>query len=225
MKEKNGNLEKLYENDIFAGIEKGRLESVLNRLDTKTVSYEKGAAILLAGNEITSIGLVLSGLIHIIKEDYYGNRSIMAKAGKGQLFGEVFACAGLKISPVSIFAAESASIMFINCEKILTGYDENESELGVYDVLRSNLLRIVSEKALYLNQKIDFLSKRTTREKLLAYLSSQADRYGSKTFAIPFNRQELADFLCVERSAMSAELSRMKRDGLIDYNKNLFHLF
>ena len=123
--------------------------------------------------------------------------------------------------PVSVFAAENCRIMFMDCGKVIRTCSRS---CPFHGTLISNLLRIVSEKALFLNRKIDFLSKRSTREKLLAFLSSQAKQAGKSDFTIPFNRQELADFLCVERSAMSAELSQMKRDGLIDYDRSRFRL-
>lgn len=221
MRKNFNDLKTLYENDIFAGIEPKETDSMLKCLNAKILSYKKGSALLLAGDEINWIGIVLSGVVHIIKEDYYGNRNIMAKSGAGQLFGEVFACAGTKSSPVSVFAAEDTEVMFLNCSKVLTVCS---GSCPFHCRMVSNLLRIVSEKALYLNQKIDFLSKRTTREKLLAYLSAQAEQTCSRQLVIPFNRQELADFLCVDRSAMSAELGRMQRDGLIEYNKRNFRL-
>lgn len=214
---------------LFDGFEWAELEAALEFLDAKTLAYEKGACIMLAGNR-QACGLVLSGLVQITAEDYYGNRSIMSKAGAGELFGEVFVCAGIAEAPVSVFAAERTQIMFLNCDPLLQesaagGCDGRELETErLQQVLTRNLLRIVAQKALFLNRKIEFLSRRTTREKLLAYLSAQARAAGSRQFTIPFNRQELADFLCVERSAMSAELGRMKRDGLLDFERRTFRL-
>lgn len=120
MRKNFNDLKNLYENDIFAGIEPKETDSMLKCLNAKILSYKKGSALLLAGDEINWIGIVLSGVVHIIKEDYYGNRNIMAKAGAGQLFGEVFACSGTKSSPVSVFAAEDTEVMFLNCSKVLT---------------------------------------------------------------------------------------------------------
>lgn len=214
---------------LFDGFERVELEVALEFLNAKSLTYEKGACIMLAGNR-QACGLVLSGLVQITAEDYYGNRSIMSKAGAGELFGEVFACAGIAEAPVSVFAAERTQIMFLNCGLLLResaagGCDGRELETErLQQVLTRNLLRIVAQKALFLNRKIEFLSRRTTREKLLAYLSAQARAAGSRQFTIPFNRQELADFLCVERSAMSAELGRMKRDGLLDFERRTFRL-
>lgn len=235
---------------LFDGFERAELEAALEFLNAKSLTYEKGACIMLAGNR-QACGLVLSGLVQITAEDYYGNRSIMSKAGAGELFGEVFACAGIAEAPVSVFAAERTQIMFLNCGLLLQesaagaaraaetagaarivdaartdggqGGRELETE-RLQQVLTRNLLRIVAQKALFLNRKIEFLSRRTTREKLLAYLSAQARAADSRQFTIPFNRQELADFLCVERSAMSAELGRMKRDGLLDFERRTFRL-
>ena len=167
------------------------------------------------------MGIVLSGKVHIVREDYYGNRNIVAIVSPGEMFGEVFACAGTDLMPVSVFAEEISEIMFIDLRSITATCGQGCES---HDVISRNLLRIVSEKNLILNRKIDFLSKRSTREKLLSYLSAQAKRTRSAEFSIPFNRQELADFLCVDRSAMSAELSKMSRDGLIRYEKSRFRL-
>lgn len=221
MKKNFEGLKNVYEFEIFRGIKAEEMEAMLQCLNAKSSSFKKGEAIMLEGDPASCMGIVISGQADIIKEDYYGNRSIMAKVDAGELFGEVFACAGADAMPVSVFAAENCRIMFMDCGKVIRTCSRS---CPFHGTLISNLLRIVSEKALFLNRKIDFLSKRRTREKLLAFLSSQAKQAGKSDFTIPFNRQELADFLCVERSAMSAELSRMKRDGLIDYDRSRFRL-
>lgn len=211
----------LTETEIFKGILSEELKDIMQCLNAKIISYEKDSIVLSEGEPANSIGIVISGKIYVIKEDYYGNRSIMAKCSQGEIFGEVFCCSGINSIPVSVFTAEKSEIMFLNFKNILTPCDKH---CKFHNRIIPNLLNIVSEKALFLNQKIDILSKRTTREKLLAYLSAQAKQANSSMFTIPFNRQELADFLCVERSAMSAELSRMQRDRIIEFKKSQFKL-
>ena len=206
---------------LFDGIAPEDIDSMLSCLKAKIIRYKKGSAVFLEGDPAGNVGIVLSGKVHIVREDYYGNRNIVAIVSTGEMFGEVFACAGTDLMPVSVFAEEISEIMFIDLRSITTTCGQGCEFHGV--IIR-NLLRIVSEKNLILNRKIDFLSKRSTREKLLSYLSAQAKRTGSAEFSIPFNRQELADFLCVDRSAMFAELSKMSRDGLIRYEKSRFRL-
>ena len=178
--------------------------------------YNAGEAVFLAGEEAKYIGAVLEGSVMIVKEDLYGNRNILAAAGQGQVFGEAFVCAGIRELPVSVFAAERSVIMLMDYSSILNG---GSSERAVY-----NMLKLMARKNIFLNGKIEIMSKRSTREKLLTYLSEEARRSGGREFAIPFNRQELADFLSVDRSAMSMELGRLRRDGIIDFKKNKFKI-
>lgn len=167
------------------------------------------------------MGLVLEGAVHIIKEDFWGNRSIIARIGPGELFAEAFSCAEIPSLPVSAAAVTDCTVLSINYRKIITVC----SHACVFHTrLIHNMLHILALKNQMLMDKLGYLTKRTTREKLLSYLSAQAVQTGSSRFFIPFDRQELADFLCVERSAMSAELSRLKKEGLLDYRKNEFTL-
>ncbi len=204
---------------IFDNIPPDSLGDALDLLKARKALYKKGSPVFLEGSPADFVGLVLSGKIHIIKEDYYGNRNIVAEVCQGELFGEVFACAGIAAIPVSVLAADDSEVLLMDFKSMFMQPADKTC-----DTLLSNLLKIVANKTLQLNQKIDILSKRTTREKILAYLSMQIKACGSPEFIIPFNRQELADFLCVERSAMSAELGRMKRYGLIDFKKNKFRM-
>lgn len=166
------------------------------------------------------MGIVLSGAIQIIREDYYGRRSVLAQAGAGALFAESFACADTPLS-VSVVALENCDYMLINCRRIIRGCS---AACPFHSKISMNLLKVVAEKNLFLNQKLEIISRRTTREKLMAYLMAQAKQHGSNSFTIPFDRQALADFLGVERSAMSAEISRMRSDGIIESNKSCFKL-
>ncbi len=206
---------------LFANVDMSDIKLLLNCLSAKTERFKENETIFLAGNKAEFVGIVLSGQVQVVKEDFYGNKNIVAFIEKGQLFGEAFACADLKILPVSVFSAEDSEIMLIDYRKIITTCSNTCS---FHSKLIYNMLRIVANKNIILSQKIEFISKRTTKEKLLAYLSSEAKKAGSNSFSIPFSRQELADFLSVDRSAMSAELCKLRDSGVIEFNKNKFVL-
>ena len=184
-------------------------------------SYQKEAYIRHAGDPADFIGIIESGSIHILQDDYYGNRNITASISEGSLFGEAFVCAGIPHLPVDIVAAEDCNIMFLNGKKLLNTCD-NGCEF--HHTLIRNLLGIVAQNNMYLNQKIKYTSRKTTREKLMAYLTDQAKMKGSNDFTISFNRQELADYLGVERSAMSAELGKLTKLGILQTQRSHFTL-
>lgn len=206
---------------LFEGLTEEELGDVLGCLSAKSTKYGKNQIILQHGDRTTYIGIVLSGQTQIMKEDYYGNRNLIANLSEGMLFGETFVCADIKTLPVTVISITESEILWIDYRRIISPCTQICS---FHSTLIYNMLRIVSMKNLLLNQKIEFTSKRTTREKLLAYLSSEAQKAESNQFQIPFNRQELADFLCVDRSAMSAELSRLRDDNLLLFHKNQFTL-
>ncbi len=206
---------------LFKGIMDEEMSALLACLAAKTVHYEKGSSVLLSGEYVSSFGVILSGQVQIVSEDYYGNRNIITKIEAGGLFGESFACSEIKTLPVAVMAATEIDIMYISCDKLAAPCTK---ACDFHVKLIRNMLNIVSLKNIALTRKMEITSKRTTREKLLAYLSMEAKRAKSNSFTIPFNRQELADYLFVERSAMSAELSKLSHDGIIAYNKNRFEL-
>ncbi|HOO28608.1 MAG TPA: Crp/Fnr family transcriptional regulator, partial [Lachnospiraceae bacterium] len=193
--------------ELFQGIEETELLLLLSCLSARVLFYEKGQTVFLAGERITQFGLVLSGQVQIVQDDYYGNRSILGKMETGDLFGESFVYANIKVLPFSVITAAESEILFIDGYRLAAPCAR---ACGFHSMLIRNMLHIVSMKNVMLTQKIEFISKRTTREKLLAYLSAEAKKAGSGSFFIPFNRQELADYLSVERSAMSAELSKLR---------------
>ncbi len=206
---------------LFRDIETADIKSLLTCLSAKTGYFKAKEAIFLAGDKVEFVGIVLSGQVQIVKEDFYGNKNIVASVETGQLFGEAFACADIKTMPVSVFAVEDCEIMLIDFKKIITTCPHTCS---FHSKLIYNMLRIVANKNIMLSRKIEFISKRTTKEKLLAYLSSEAKKAGSNSFTIPYNRQELADFLSVDRSAMSAELCKLRDNGILEFDKNNFIL-
>ncbi|MDR3225755.1 MAG: Crp/Fnr family transcriptional regulator [Clostridiales Family XIII bacterium] len=210
---------------LFAGIEKSQLESLLGCLSATQRVCKKGEFIFLAGKEAASVGLVMSGSVHILQEDSWGNRMILARFGPGELFGEAFSCAGAERLPVSVIAAARSEILLIDYRKIVTSC----SAACVFHArLVENMLRILAEKNILLTRKLAYFSQRTIRGKLLSFLSDQAIREGSDAkntvVEIAFNRQELADYLCVDRSALSRELGAMQSEGLIRYRKNRFEI-
>lgn len=206
---------------LFLDIEEGNLMAMLNCLGAKVSTYAKGQPIFLEGEAASYVGIVLSGQVQVIKEDFNGNRNILTSVQPSQLFGEVFACAEIAHLPVSVMATSESQIMLLACKQIITTCN---SSCVFHNRVIHNLLRIVAAKNLLLNQKIEFLSQRTTKEKLMAYLFAQAKQNHSTTFTIPYNRQALADYLGVDRSAMSAELSKLQQEGRIQFQKNHFTL-
>lgn len=205
---------------LFQGIDETDLEGMLRCLSARIDLHEKNAVIFAVGATLAHVGVVLKGRIQIEQGDYWGNRSILAQVGPGELFGEAFSCAGMQ-APVGAVAAEATQVLRIDYSKIATTCT---SACAFHGRLLRNMLRILAQKNVALTQKMEVITKRTTREKLLAYLSQQASRQGSSRFAIPFNRQELADYLAVDRSAMSSALAKMQAEGLLRYKKNLFEL-
>lgn len=207
--------------ELFAGISPADLDGMLACLGARAVEYERGRPVLRSGERVTAFGVVLSGQVQIFQEDYFGNRSIFANAGPGQLFAESFACAEASALPVSVTALADSRLLFIDCGRLSAPCSR---ACGFHSRLVHNLLNILARKNIALTQKIEITSRRTTREKLLAYLSAQARQAGSGRFFIPFDRQELADYLSVDRSAMSAELGRLRDGGLLRFRKNRFEL-
>lgn len=207
---------------LFSGIETDKIDTILPCLQASVHKAEKNSFILSEGDRVETVGLVLSGSVHIINEDYWGRKDILSQLGPGELFAESFSCAQAERLPVSVYAAETTDYMLLNCRKIITTC----SNACVFHAqLIANMMQIMARKNILLMQKIEQLSKRSTREKLLAYLSAQAQKTGKNSFSIPFNRQELADYLSVDRSAMSSELGKMRTEGLLDFERNQFRLF
>lgn len=206
---------------LFQNISPEDIPVMLKRLNAYTKSYQKDEYIRHAGDPADFIGIIESGSIHILQDDYYGNRNITASIPRGSLFGEAFVCAGIPCLPVDIVAAEDCTVMFFNGKMLLNTCDNG---CKFHHTLVRNLLEIVAQNNMYLNRKIKYISRKTTREKLMAYLTDQAKLKGSNDFTIPFNRQELADYLGVERSAMSAELGKLTKLGILRTQRSHFTL-
>ena len=181
----------------------------------------KGAFVLRAGDTVDSIGLVLSGTVLVIQEDIWGNRNILSKAGLGQTFAAAYACAiGSRLN-VSVIAETPVTVMFLNIKRIL---NVCPSACSHHSRIIRNLLGELAEKNLRFNEKLTHMGQRTTRSKIMSYLSAEAQRLGTYEFDIPFSRQQLADYLGVERSGLSLELGKMRGEGLLDFRKSHFVL-
>ena len=214
-------LEILKKCPLFDKIEEDSLLRMLTCLGAKVDFFDKKYTIFSEGSSAKYIGIVLSGSAQIVQVDYYGNRSILSGIRASELFAEAFACAEVDSLPVSVIADEPCEVMFIDCRHILHTCAKG---CGFHHQLIYNLMKDLAQKTLMFHERIEITSKRSTREKLLTYLAAEAKKQGSNQFDIPFDRQELADYLEVERSGLSAEISKMKKEGLIDSTKNHFTL-
>ena len=206
---------------LFAGIRKEDLASLLECLGARTVAYPQKAAILSEGDMARDLGIVLSGAAQIIRVDFFGNRSIVADLGPGELFGESFACAGVESLPVDVMAREDTQVLLLDCRRVL---EPCSASCGFHRQLLLNLMQVMARKNLAFHKKLEVVSRRSTREKLLTYLHQQAKQSHSSSFTIPYDRQELADYLGVDRSGLSAEIGRLRAEGVLESRRHQFEL-
>lgn len=211
----------LRECPLFDRIGDESLKEMLGCLNAKERSYKKGDAVFAEGDKAKYLGIVLEGSVQLVRVDYYGNRSILANIEPPQLFGEAFACAGLKSLPVDAVAAADTKILLLDAQRIARPCG-NACPCHGQTIL--NLLHIVAKKNLVLHQKIEITSKRSTREKLMTYLMLQAKNAKSHTFTVPYDRQELADYLEVDRSGLSAEISKLRNEKVLECRRSTFTL-
>jgi len=206
---------------LFSGVSELAISNLLECLKAQWRPCTKGQFIFYEGDPVRRVGLVLSGSVQILRQEYDGSRSILANIAPGELFGEIFACAGLTHFPVSVQVTQEGQVLFMDFQQLITTCGQ---ACSFHQQVITNLLRILSGKNLILNQKIRCMSQTTTQEKLMTFLLEQAKQHGKPEFIIPFDRQALADYLGVERSAMSAEISKLKKQGRIDTKGSWFHL-
>jgi CRP-like cAMP-binding protein len=206
---------------FFTGLEDHEILSILHCVSATKASKPSGSYIFRAGDSTEVMGLVLTGSTLIIQEDLWGHRNILSKCSVGDFFGEPYAANPGAVLNISVVAQEDCEILFLNVKRLLiscpTACDHHQK-------LIRNLVSVLANKILIFNDKITHVSKRTTREKILSYLSSESIRHASLSFDISFDRQQMADFLCVERAAMSVELSKLQKEGLLKTNRNHFEL-
>ena len=212
----------LKESALFANLTDEDLKKLCACLDAREKEFERDSFVLRAGEDVRFVYCILSGSMHIIDEDFWGNRSIIERMQKDTLFGEAYVFSGAENHLVSVIAAEDSTVLEINPAKL---FETCANGCACHTLLVRNALGIVSQKIVRLTEKLGHLMRRTIREKLLSYLSMCAQREKSVAFDIPYSRQQLADYLCVDRSALSHELSRLQNQGLIRYHRNHFELF
>ena len=194
---------------------------MLGCLGAKKCSYKKGDTVLAEGDKAKYLGIVLKGSVQLVRVDYYGNRSILTSIEPPQLFGEAFAFAGLDSVPVDVVATEDTDILLTDAMHIARPC---ENACAFHRQMTLNLLQIVARKNLVLHRKIEITSKRSTREKLMTYLLLQAKKAGSSTFTVPYDRQELADYLGVERSGLSTEIGKLRNEKVLECRRSTFTL-
>ncbi len=204
---------------LFSGIGEEELEAMLKCLDAKTRSYPEASYIIERGENVRSIGLMLEGSALLVQDDIWGNRNIVSRIQKGDTFGTAYACSGGTPSNVSITAESDATVMYLSVSRILTVCSRACSH---HNRLLKNLMMDTAGKNLRFADKLMHIGQRTTRARIMSYLSSEARRMKSLEFDIPFSRQQLADYLSVERSGLSIELGKLKKEGVIDCRKNHF---
>lgn len=212
---------KVPKSPLFAGVKESDIASMMHCLSAKERNYKKNEYIFHTGDPINQIGMVLEGIVHMMKEDVWGNVMILGEAIEGDLFGEVYACAGVEHLEVSVVAKTDVKVLFLDIQKVLT-VCSNGCEFHAR-IIR-NLLSSIASRTLAMTRKVEHMSQRSLRDKVLSYLSSESVRVGSKEFTISFNRQQLAEYLSVDRSALSAELGKMRNEGMLEFRKNQFKL-
>lgn len=211
----------LQKTQLFQGMNREEIGGILDCLGAVRRNYPKGTFLRHRGEELHSVGIVLAGRVHLLEEDFWGNRTILGDASPGQLFGESYACLPGETLSVDVWAAEDTAVLYLKMDRILRPCS---NACAFHTRLMENLLAVLAKKNRMLTRKMEHLSRRTIREKVLSYLSDQSQAAGSARFQIPFDRQQLADYLSVDRSALSTELGKLRREGVLEFQKNRFRL-
>jgi len=206
---------------LFSGVKEEDIRALLSCVEAKVRRYGKGEYVLQQGEYLDDIAVLTEGSLHIQNDDYWGKRSILGRISIGEIFGEAYAFSREEPLMNDVVAIEDSTIMFINAKKVISTCS---SACRFHTLVVQNLFSVLSEKNKKLVQKLGHIGKRSTREKLISYLSQESKRQKSAEITIPFNRQQLADFLSVDRSAMSNELCKMRDEGLLTFRKNVFRL-
>lgn len=215
------NLKILMRSSLFQGVAEHDLEAMLNCLTATERKYKKNDVILLAGAKVTSVGILMEGSAQITRDDAEGNRTILSELGRADLFAEAYVAAASDEIPITVIATSDCRIVWIPFGKII---GTCSVACDFHRTLVQNMMRVIAMKNILMNEKMRILSCKTTKEKLMTYLSDYSEHVGKDRFKIPFSRNELADFLSVDRSAMSRELSKLREEGYLNYHKNEFEL-
>ena len=206
---------------LFRGMEEEELFGLLDCMGGGVRRYPRGTVVLHVGDPATHLGVVLAGQVQVSRIRPDGQRIVMGEMGPGRLFAEYYACAGAESLPVTVAATADTAVLLLDCRRLSTPC---AAACGAHGKLIHNLLRVLAEKNLFLNGKLDHLSGRTIRERLLSYLEEEAARVGRDTVTIPFDRQALADYLCVDRSALSRTIGQLQREGVLEADRRKFQL-
>lgn len=206
---------------FFTGMSDDEILAILKCVEARVRSADKDTFLFRSGDSTEDMGLVLSGSVMMIQEDLWGHRNILGKCLPGDFFGEPYAATPGSVLNLSVITNEASQILLLNVRRMLTTCP---TACDHHNKLTRNLIAVLANKVLSFNEKITHMSRRTTREKLLSYLSAESIRAGRTSFDIPYDRQQLADYLCVERAAMSAELSKLQKDGVLRTNRKHFEL-
>ena len=206
---------------LFSGVGEEEIAAMLSCLGARPRTYKKGEYVLRQGEHLSDILVLTQGGLHIQQDDYWGNRSILGRLSPGEMFGEAYVAPESGALLNDVVAVEDSTVLFFDVKRVITTCS---SACRFHTMVVQNLFFAISEKNRSLVQKLGHMSRRSTREKLISYLSEESRRHNSASFTISFNRQELADFLSVDRSAMSNELCKMRDDGLLRFEKNKFTL-
>ena len=206
---------------LFDGISQSDRATMLGCIGYHVAAFQKGEIVAFEDENIKHIGIVLSGAVDMIKEDLWGNRTMLVRMREDELFGETFACGEDNISVVTFLVSEDAEILFLPFNRVMHSCT---MACVFHHRLIENMVHIIANKNRDLMRKVEVISKKTLREKILAYLSIHAQMQNSRYFEIPLGRVEWAEYLCADRSALTRELAKMKADGLIDYDKNCFKI-
>ena len=214
-------IEILQKSPLFAGMDPGEIQHILQCLGNRQKRYRKNEYIFMEGEQKPRVGVILSGSVQAVKETKSGGLILINQMFPGDTFGLSYVCADVKYLPISIISAENTDILFIELDQLVRTC-HNACQFHVEMI--KNALRILAEKNLFLDNKLYYISHKTIRDRIQSYLEDQESRHDSNEFEISFNREQLADFLCVDRSALSRELSHMKKEGIIDYKRNWFRV-
>lgn len=206
---------------IFSGISKDHLGPMLKCLHATEKKYKKNEFIFLEGENVAYIGVILSGQVNMLKEDFGGQLSVLAVMRNSELFGETFVCGSRQDTTVSFQAAAPTRALLLPFHRVLNVCSNN---CAFHHQVITNLVRLIADKNMLLLQKVEISSKKTLREKILTYLYFLKGQQHSNYIECPLDRQELAGFLNANRSSLSRELSLMQEEGILEYDRNLFHL-
>ena len=206
---------------LFEGISAQERGAMLGCIGYHIGTFKKGGIVALEGENLKHIGIVLSGCVDMVKEDLWGNRTMLLRIRKDEIFGETFACGEDNLSVVTFQVSEDAKILFLPFDRVMHSCT---MACRFHHQLIENMVHIIANKNRDLMRKVEVVSRRSIREKLLTSLSIQAQAQGSRYFEIPLGRLELAEYLCVDRSALTRELAKMKDEGLLDYDRNWFRI-